>query len=97
MLNDYRQGYAVMSSDLKAIAFESENIEDCKKYCRNGDVIAKRIPNVCGFSVRIVWYEFHTPFNFKYKYYNILWLHWSWHKEYLHKTGEIVYKSDLWN
>lgn len=93
MLNNNAYGYAVMTKELDAYSFEDINLETCKKYCRNGYVIVKKIPYVAGFSIRIVWHEFHKPFYFKYRYYNILWLHWSCNKEYLHKTGEIVYRS----
>jgi len=90
MLNSRDFGYAVMSKDLSGIGFESEDIETCRRYCSNDDVIAERIPKVHGFSIRIMFHGFHKPFNFKYRYYNILWLHWSINKEYLHKTGKII-------
>ncbi len=93
MLNSRSFGYAVMSRELDAYAFKDEKIENCKRYCYNGYVIAEQIPYVCGFSIRIVWHSFHKLFCFKYRYYNILWLHWSVSKEYLHKTGKIVYDS----
>lgn len=91
-LINQRQGYAVMTEKLDAYAFESESLEDCKMYCRKGYVIAEQIPYVHGFTARFTWHKFWKPFYFKYKPYNILWLHFSFDKAYTHKTGKIVYK-----
>ena len=41
MLESHKKGYAVMSPDLTAIAFEDESLENCKRYCFNGDVIVE--------------------------------------------------------
>jgi hypothetical protein len=93
MLNSNEKGYAVMNKKLTAYSLEDTNLETCKRYCHNGDVIAERIPYTCGFSVRIMWYKFWKPFHFKYHPFNILWLHFSFQKEQLHKTGRVVYES----
>ena len=58
MLDDSLFGYAVMTSDLSGYSLKSEDIETCKRYCRNGDVIAEQIPYVAGFSVRIMWHKY---------------------------------------
>lgn len=94
MLNNRDYGYSVMNKELTAYSFEDSNLETCKRYCRKGDVVTKQIPYVAGFSIRIMWYKWHTPISFKYSIKNILWLHFSSNKEYLHKTGEIVYENN---
>lgn len=53
MLATRERGYAVMSPDFKGISLESTNIEDCKRYCFNGDVIVEVTPKRCGFSFRV--------------------------------------------
>lgn len=94
MLNNRDYGYAVMNKELTAYSFEDISLESCKRYCRNGDVIVEKIPYVAGFSVRVMWYKHYKPFEFKKRYgCNILWLHINWNNEYLHKNGEIVFKS----
>lgn len=93
MLDSRNFGYAVMNRELTAYSLEDTNLETCKRYCRNGDVIAEKIPYVCGLSIRFMWHKFNKPFYFKYSYKNFLWLHWSANKEYLHKTGKVVFAS----
>lgn len=95
MLNSNEHGYAVMSKELDAYSFEDTNLETCKRYCRNGDVIAKRIPYVAGFSLRFVWHKPYKLIEFKrrFRYGNIFWLHLWWNREYLHRTGEVIYRS----
>ena len=93
MLDSNRKGYAVMNKDLSAYSFEDESLENCKRYCYNDSVIAERIPYICGISIKFMWFEYWKPFYFKYGMNNILWFHWSIRKEYLHKTGKIVYKN----
>jgi len=94
MLDSRFKGFAVMTKDLSAYGFQDENFETCKKYCRNGDVIVKLIPSVCGFSISITWYKFWELFYFKHYPKNILWFHWTYRKEYKHKIGELVYNSE---
>jgi len=89
-----KKGYAVMSSDLTGISIDSEYLDDIKQYCHHGDVIAERIPSVCGISITIKFLKFWKPFYFRaYALKNILWFHWIICKEYRHKTGKIVYRS----
>lgn len=95
MLKSYKYGYAVMTKDLDAYSFKDMDIEKCKKYCRNGYVVVKQIPYVAGFSIRIMWHDFYKPFCFKFKYHNILWVHWNCNKEYLHKVGDVVYENQI--
>lgn len=97
MLRNYERGYAVMTKELDAFSFESDSIERCKRYCFNGDVIVERIPYVNGFNVRVRWYK-----PWKWVYYdkwnsqlNIGRLHIQWGKEYAHKNGKIVYRSEI--
>ena len=94
MLKSYEQGYSVMSKDLSGYSLESTDLEACKRHCQNGEVVVRRIPYTCGFSIRVMWDEFWKPFGFKYAPYNILWLHFSFRKEKLHKVGEVVYESE---
>lgn len=94
MLDSNRKGYAVMNEQLTGISFDSEELETCKRYCRNGYVIVERIPCVVGFSITFKWYRFWKCFQFKYNPKNILWLHWSVQKEYAHKNGKIVYSPN---
>lgn len=95
MLYNNRHGYAVMSKNLDAYSFQDENLETCKRYCRNGDVIVKMIPYVCGSSIKIIWRKPYKLIEFKkrFRYGNIFWLHLSWNREYLHRIGEIIYRS----
>lgn len=94
MLREREHGYAVMNNELTSCSLEDANLETCKRYCRNGDVIARQTPYVAGFSIRIMWYKFNKPISFRHLPKNILWLHWSVSKEYLHKIGEIVYRNE---
>ena len=70
MLKSYEQGYSVMSKDLSGYSLESTDLEACKRHCQNGEVVVRRIPYTCGFSIRVMWYEFWKPFGFKYAPYN---------------------------
>ena len=92
MLDSNRKGFAVMNEKLTAYSFEDESLECCKKYCREGSVIAEQIPYKYGYSIRIVWRKFWKPIYLKYSQKNILWLHWNINREYTHKTGKIVYR-----
>ncbi len=94
MLDSNRGGFAVMNKELTSYSFEDESLETCKKYCRKGDVIARQLPYKAGFSIKVMWYKWHKPFQFKYQHKNIFWLHWSVNNEYLHKTCEIVYRNE---
>lgn len=94
MLRTNEHGFAVMNKELDAYSLEDINLETCKKYCKNGYVIAKRTPYVAGFSLRVMWYRWHKVIDFKYSIKNVLWIHWNTYKEYLHKTGEVVYTSE---
>lgn len=92
MLESNREGFAVMSSDLKSFSFESERYTDCLRYLHKGDVIARRIPIVIGFGINFYWFsDFCKPVSLKRnRQKNILWLHFETHKNYTHKTGEII-------
>lgn len=95
MLNNNQFGYAVMNKDLDAYYFESVDLNTCKRYCLNGDVIVEQIPYKAGFSVRIVWRKWYKLIRIerRLRYGNILWLHFGWNSEYIHKNGKIVYRS----
>jgi len=95
MLHSTETGYAVMNKELDAFSFEGD-LETCKRYCRNGDVIAKRIPYKFGISIRITWHKYWSKaiqFRKRYREANIFYLHLNWNNEYMHKTGEIVHRS----
>ena len=83
-----------MNKELTAYSIEDTEFEICKRYCRNGNVIARRISYVVGFSISIMWHEWYKPIEFKGYIKNIFKLHWYISKEYLHRTGEIVYQSE---
>ena len=96
MLRNYERGYAVMNKELDAYSFEDESLEKCKRYCRNGDVIVEQIPYVNGFQIRVRFYKPWKWIRFE-RYsnqFNIGYLHIQWNKEYSHKNGEIVYRSE---
>lgn len=93
MLESHKKGYAVMSPDLTAIAFEDESLENCKRYCFNGDVIVAVTPKKCGFSIRcrfhrknewFKWTKWGDRVFFKTRFY------FDW--EYTHEYG----KEILW-
>ena len=96
MLAMNQRGYAVMNRELDAYAFEHEDLERCKRYCHNGDVIVEMIPYVNGINIRIRIFPRTGKF-FGYEKYNrqvhIGKLHIQFEKLYWHKTGEIVYDS----
>jgi len=83
-----------MTKELDAYAIEDASLETCKRYCRGTDVITERIPVVKGFSIKIMWYKFWKVFYFKRYPKNILWFHWTINKEYMHKTGNIVFRAE---
>lgn len=95
MLKTNSYGYAVMNKELDSYSFESIDLETCKKYCQNGNVIVKRIPYVIGINFTFQWFKPDKWFKIekRLKYINIFYLHLSWDKEYSHKNGEIIYKS----
>lgn len=96
MLDSRIRGYAVMNKTLTGYSISSEDIETCKRYCRNGDVIVEQIPHVYGICIRI---RFYSPWKWFYydrhaDEFNIGWLHIQWLREYKHKIGKIVFKSE---
>ena len=96
MLERNRRGYAVMTKELDAYSFDDESLEKCKRYCYNGDVVVEQIPYVYGLSIRI---RFYKPYRWiRYdrfcSQFNIGWLHIQWIKEYSHKCGKVVYRSE---
>lgn len=93
MLRGSEQGYAVMNKELTAYSLETTDLETCKRYCRNGDVVVTRIPYVIGFEITVTWIDWYKPLYFKGNLKNILWLHWSIDKVYSHRSGKIVYRS----
>ena len=93
MLHNREHGYAVMNNTLTAFSIEGIDIESLKRYCNNGEVIVKRTPYVCGFSIKFLWFKWHEAISLKYSMKNILWVHWVFNKEYSHRTGAIVYRS----
>lgn len=95
MLRNNEYGYAVMNKELDAYSFEHIDLETCKKYCRNGDVIARQIPYKSGINISFNWYKPYRVFEFRRKsrQMNIGWLNVNWNYNYLHRTGEVVYSS----
>ena len=91
MLEEHRKGYAVMNPELTALSIEGDSIKHLSDYCYNGDVIAERIPVLCGFIIGISLYEFYKLVNLKGNIKSILWLHWNIRKKYRHKTGKVVF------
>ena len=99
MLGEREYGYAVMNKEITSISFEHFDVETCKRYCRNGNVVARRFPVHCGFEIKIYWFNdwsWSKPISFKSPYLkNVFWLYWAIQKSYIHKTGEIVYTSQI--
>lgn len=56
--------YAVMDKSLKFISFEGSDIESCKRFCHNGDVIAERHNVKCGFSITFRWEAYNFGFSY---------------------------------
>lgn len=96
MLNEYENGYAVMSRDLSGISGEFTDIETCKKYCRNG-VIAERVTKTRGFGIEISLFNY-IQFGYmkQENFINIqfLWFWITFRKIKRHITGKIVYDSN---
>ena len=95
MLKNNEHGYAVMSKNLDAYSFTHIDFETCKKYCSNGDVVARQIPYKSGVSISIKWIKPYKWFEFKRKCkrMNIGWIYITWDYNYDHMTGEVVYCS----
>lgn len=92
MLNARQKGYAVMNEKLTAISIDGFDIETLKRYCRKGEVIVERIPQIIGYSLTILIYSYYKPISLRGHMKNIFWLHWCVNKEYQHKCGRVVYK-----
>lgn len=83
-----------MNKQLTGISLDGYSIEELKRYCRSDDVIAERIPKVCGISINIYWYrDYYKAVRFRGSLKNIFWLHWSVVKNFCHKTGNVVYRA----
>jgi hypothetical protein len=94
MLLDYQRGYSVRTrKDLKLISFESESLEDCKRFCLDDSVIVEVYPVKCGFNLRVWKSTYNSGFNYdKYSKRLDLWkLHVQVIPEYTHKNGKIVF------
>lgn len=96
MLESYQHGYAVMSEDRTGISFDDRSLETCKRYCREGDIIVKATPKVCGFSVRVWLGGYDKPLSYSRfgRYANVFRLNVSWKKEFRHKYGEEVWRPE---
>lgn len=97
MLSNDRRGFAVMTEDLTAYSFESENYSDCLRYCTHGDVIVEMIPKKCGFKLRFQWTINYGQWLKYDKYSNridIGRLHIWWGAEWWHVKGNVVYKNE---
>lgn len=97
MLEARERGYAVMSQDLKGISFESTSLDDCKRYCFNGDVIVEAIPERCGFSLRVRFHKTFPWFEFrKYSLKIIFKCQFIFGWEYTHKyEKKVLYTNPL--
>ena len=96
MLNPRERGYAVMSKELKdlGIIIEDESLEVCIGCCGKGEVVVERIPYVCGFTIKVMWFKYHKRISLSRGFWkNIFSIHWAAKKEYSHKTGAIVYEN----
>ena len=99
MLYDYQRGYSVRSRDLHSISFESQSIEDCKRFCHNDSIIVEMIPVKCGFNLRIWFSDYNRGIKYD-KYANSLYLGKlviQVTPEWKHKIGKIVYDSQETN
>ena len=93
MLYGYQKGYSVRTRDLGGISFESESLEDCKRFCRDDHVIVELFPTRCGFNLRVWLSNYNCGLNYD-KYANCLniWkLKIQLTPEYSHKVGKVVY------
>lgn len=94
MLDSRLRGYAVMSPDLTGIGFVSESLNDCKRYCFNGDVIVDAIPKKCGVSFRVRYHKRNKWFEWS-KYDKVFFkcrFYFDW--EYCHEFGrEIIHTN----
>lgn len=87
--------YAVMDKTLQFISFENADIESCKRFCHNGDVIAERYEVKCGVSISIRWegYNFGFFYDKHSRRLQLGRLGIFISSEYRTKTGNIVYYS----
>lgn len=93
MLLEQYHGYSVRSRDLSGISFESESLNDCKRWCRDDSVIVELIPIKCGFNFRVWLCDYNGGVEYdKYSHCLTLWkLRIQCIPEYKHKVGKIVY------
>ena len=83
-----------MNKELTGISLDGDTIGELKDYCYGSDVIAERIPKICGFSIHVYWHkDYMRFFNFKYDLKNIGRLHFRFEKQYMHVTGRVVYEN----
>jgi hypothetical protein len=93
MLYDYERGYSVRTRDMHAISFESQSLEDCKRFCHDDSVIVELIPIKCGFNLRVRISNYNRGIKYD-KYANSLCigkLVIQVHLEWKHKIGKIVF------
>ena len=93
MLYSYQKGYSVRTRDLSGISFESESLEDCKRWCHDDHVIVELFPTKCGFNLRVWMSDYNRGIKYD-KYANSLCLGKlviQVTPEWKHKIGKIVY------
>lgn len=88
-------GYAVMSEDFQGISFQDFSLETCKRFCRPGYVIVKTMRGIMGFEVRVCWFDYYKPFEWRRGHGNIFYLHLNFNKVF-HDiyTRDVVWKPD---
>lgn len=94
MILPHEYGYAVITPDMDGVVMTNTSKEICIDYCTSDYVIVEMIPQVCGFRITIRWHRYHELIRFQNRNNNILWLHWTWAKEYRHKIGKVVYRPN---
>ena len=93
MLYNYQRGYSVRTRDLSYISFESQSLEDCKRFCRDDCVVVEAIPVKCGFNLRVWRSHYNCGLSYdKYaKILNLWRLRIQVDAEWDHELGKIVY------
>lgn len=93
MLYDYERGYSVRTRDMRAISFECQSLEDCKRFCHDDSVIVELIPIKCGFNLRVWISDYNRGIKYdKYAKCLSLWkLCIQVTPEWKHKLGKIVF------
>ncbi len=88
-------GYQVRPADLDSIRFELHDLETCKRYCRQGEVIVSTYHKKFAFRINLTfgkryWWWHYSRYD---KSLDIAWLNIRWEWIYLNEPLKIVWRN----